>query len=94
MSRRGLRVTHDSVAGISPLPMPGATHHIRVFLFSEATVVAAKRAEKIASLNVKIMAQDSTAITQVCAQVEQVVLTTADDFDPEWHDLHETACAG
>lgn len=78
-----------------PLPAvaPRAQNGIRILIAAEAAVKAGKRADDVAFFKVAVMAQNGAAVTQVGADVEQVVRRFADVVFPKRHNLHQTARA-
>lgn len=78
-----------------PLPAvaPRAQNGVRIFIAAQAAVKTGKRADDVAFFKVAVMAQDGAAVTQVGADVEQVVRRFADVVFPKRHNLHQTARA-
>ena len=73
---------------------PGAADHIRILGLAQAAVVAAQGTEKVAVLDVQIVAEDGAAIAQIGAHFEQAVIRPTDQTDPERHHLHIAAGPG
>src|SRR5687768_10127497 len=69
----------DGTQLVTPVAGPRLQHAVGVRRAAEATVVAAERAEKVAVLDVEIVAQDRAAVAQVGAQVKEVLIRIAAD---------------
>ncbi len=60
---------------------------------AEGSVVASQRTERVAAFDIQVVAQDRAAVAQIGAQVEQILVAIADQFQPERHHLHVAARA-
>src|SRR6185436_14675861 len=101
-ARRGLRPSRPPImpaarscggAVVFPSAPPRPEHQVGVFGPAQGAVVAPERPEIVASLHVEIVPQNRAAVSEVCPEMEQVVVGLAEQRHPERHDLHVAARA-
>src|SRR3954466_2358422 len=101
-ARRGLRSSMPPLmsaprsrrgAVVLPSTLPRPEHQIGVVGLAQGAVVAPECPEIVPSLHVEIVPQNGAAVSEVCPEMEQVVVGLAEQLHPERHDLHVAACA-
>jgi hypothetical protein len=72
----------------------GRHDHIGILWLAKAAVIPSQGTKHIAPFDIQIVSQNDASIAKIGPQAKEVVLASAYEPNPEWHDLHVSPRTG